>query len=101
MNPFGKRHQEETASVLSCFDRVNLTGTLPDIANAGAMPVFFASGAIDCLTPPKGSRRCVKNRVKTPNAWAVRPGLNRVHSSPHSLSQVKSATWRFNCTPNL
>jgi len=37
MNPFVERHQEEISGVLSCFDRVVITGTLPDIGHAGAM----------------------------------------------------------------
>ena len=31
MNPFVERHQDKIAGVLSCFDRVVITGTLPDI----------------------------------------------------------------------
>ncbi len=37
MNPFVERHQSEISGVLSCFDRVVITGTLPAIAHAGAM----------------------------------------------------------------
>ncbi len=41
MNPFVERHQEKIAATLSCFDRVIITGTLPDIAYAGAMTTFL------------------------------------------------------------
>lgn len=41
MNPFVARHQDRIAGVLSCFDRVIITGTLPDIAHAGAMAHFL------------------------------------------------------------
>ena len=37
MNPFAERHQEKIAGVISCFDRVVITGTLPDIGLAQAM----------------------------------------------------------------
>ena len=37
MNPFIERHQHQITGVLSCFDRVIITGTLPEIAYAGAM----------------------------------------------------------------
>jgi len=37
MNPFVERHQSDISGVLSCFDRVVITGTLPAIAHAGAM----------------------------------------------------------------
>jgi hypothetical protein len=37
MNPFVERHRDQITGVLSCFDRVIITGTLPDIAHAEAM----------------------------------------------------------------
>jgi len=41
MNPFIERHQHQITGVLSCFDRVIITGTLPEIAYAGAMESFL------------------------------------------------------------
>ena len=41
MNAFIERHQQQITGVLSCFDRVILTGTLPEIAHAGAMEQFL------------------------------------------------------------
>ena len=41
MNPFVERHQNKIAGVLSCFDRVVITGTLPDIGYAGAMAGYL------------------------------------------------------------
>ena len=35
--PFVARHQADVAGVVSCFDRVVLTGSLPDIGHARAM----------------------------------------------------------------
>ena len=43
MNPFIERHQHQITGVLSCFDRVIITGTLPQIAYAGAMESFLRS----------------------------------------------------------
>ncbi len=37
MNAFVERHQDAIAGVISCFDRVILSGMLPDIGYAGAM----------------------------------------------------------------
>jgi len=37
MNPFVERHQADISGVLSCFDRVVITGTLPEICHAKAM----------------------------------------------------------------
>jgi hypothetical protein len=42
MNPFIKRHQDKISGVLSCYDRVVITGTLPDIGNADAMARIFS-----------------------------------------------------------
>jgi hypothetical protein len=42
MNPFVERHQDDIGNVLSCFDRVVLTGTLPDICYAKAMAGFLS-----------------------------------------------------------
>jgi len=43
MNPFVERHQEEIGGVLSCFDRVVITGTLPDICHPKAMAGYLNS----------------------------------------------------------
>ena len=37
MNSFVERHAAKIRGVLSCFDRVVITGTLPDICHAAAM----------------------------------------------------------------
>ncbi len=41
MISFVERHQEKIDATLSCFDRVIINGTLPDIARAGAMTSFL------------------------------------------------------------
>ena len=53
MNPFVERHQDKISGVLSCFDRVILTGTLPDIAHAGAMAGFLTYRHIRLFDYPK------------------------------------------------
>ena len=42
MNPFVERHQTKIAGVLACFDRVVITGTLPDIGHAQAMAGYLS-----------------------------------------------------------
>ncbi len=42
MNPFIERHRDDIGNVLSCFDRVVLTGALPDICYAKAMAGFLS-----------------------------------------------------------
>jgi hypothetical protein len=41
MNPFVERHQDNISGTLSCFDRVVVTGTLPDICHPRAMAGFL------------------------------------------------------------
>jgi hypothetical protein len=42
MNPFFEQHRDEIGCVLSCFDRVVITGTLPDICHARAMAGYLS-----------------------------------------------------------
>ena len=53
MNPFVERHQDKIAGVLSCFDRVVITGTLPDIGYAGAMAGYLGYHKIRLFDYPR------------------------------------------------
>jgi len=53
MNPLVERHQEEGAGVLSCFDRVVITGTLPDIGHAGAAAQWLGSQGVRLFDYPR------------------------------------------------
>src|SRR5215203_6180585 len=44
--PLVERHSEQILGVLSCFDRVVITGTLPEICHAQAMSVHLRSKGI-------------------------------------------------------
>jgi hypothetical protein len=46
MNPFVERHDDEIVGVLSCFDRVIITGTLPEIGYADAMTRYLSAREI-------------------------------------------------------
>ena len=46
MNPFVEQHRNEIGCVLSCFDRVVITGTLPDICHARAMAGYLGARSI-------------------------------------------------------
>jgi len=46
MNTFVELHRDEIAGVLSCFDRVVITGTLPDICHPKAMADFLGHQGI-------------------------------------------------------
>jgi len=46
MNPFVQRHEDKIAGVLSCFDRVVLSGTLPEICHADALARYLTQRTI-------------------------------------------------------
>ena len=53
MNPFVEQHQAEIGCVLSCFDRVVITGTLPDICHAKAMAGYLGARDIRLFDYPR------------------------------------------------
>ncbi len=53
IHPFVERHQDRITGVLSCFDRVVITGTLPDIAHVGAMEHFLGYHGIRLFDYPR------------------------------------------------
>jgi len=53
MNAFVQRHQEIITNVLSCFDRVIITGTLPDIGYTGAMAGYLSYHSIRLFDYPR------------------------------------------------
>ena len=53
MNPFIERHKDRIAGTLSCFDRVVITGTLPDIGYAGAMAGYLSYHNIKLFEFPR------------------------------------------------
>jgi hypothetical protein len=53
MNAFVEQHQAEIGCVLSCFDRVVITGTLPDICHAGAMASYLSARDIRLFDYPR------------------------------------------------
>jgi len=53
MNSFVERHREKIAGQLSCFDRVVITGTLPEICHADAMARYLRSRTIPLFDYPR------------------------------------------------
>jgi hypothetical protein len=53
MNPFVERHQQEIGCVLSCFDRVVITGTWPDICHPKAMAGYLGARDIRLFDYPR------------------------------------------------
>jgi hypothetical protein len=53
MPTFIERHASKIRGVLSCFDRVVLTGTLPDLCHAEAMARYLGARAIRLFDYPR------------------------------------------------
>ncbi|MBM4093966.1 MAG: MarR family transcriptional regulator [Planctomycetes bacterium] len=53
MNSFVERHREKILGVLSCFDRVVITGTLPDLCHAEAMAGYLGKRGIRLFDYPR------------------------------------------------
>jgi len=53
MNPFVERHQQEIGCVLSCFDRVVITGTWPEICHPKAMAGYLGARDIRLFDYPR------------------------------------------------
>jgi hypothetical protein len=53
MNSFVERHAEKIRGVLCCFDRVVITGTLPDLCHAGAMARYLGERQVRLFDYPR------------------------------------------------
>ena len=53
MNPFVERHQDQIAGVLTCWDRVIITGTLPEICHAEALARYLSQRDIRLFDYPR------------------------------------------------
>ena len=75
MNPFVERHQEEISSVLSCFDRVVIAGTLPDIGHAGAMAQWLGARGIRLFDYPQWAEPLREELRQNAERLAAEAGL--------------------------
>jgi len=67
MNPFVERHQANISGVLSCFDRVTITGMLPDIGYAQAMGSYLSYHNIRIFDYPRWAepfREALRNNAE-------------------------------------
>ena len=53
MTTFIERHADKIRGVLSCFDRVVITGTLPELCHAGAMAKYLGARGIRLFDYPR------------------------------------------------
>ena len=57
MNPFVDRHKDLIAGVVSCFDRVVITGSLPDICHAKALAGYLSYHDIRLFDFPRWAEK--------------------------------------------
>jgi hypothetical protein len=69
MNPFVEQHEDEIGCVLSCFDRVVITGTLPDICHPKAMAAYLRYHDIRLFDSARWASPCVMNCAPTLSDW--------------------------------
>ena len=86
MNPFVEQHQDEIGCVLSCFDRVVITGTLPDICHPKAMAGYLRGCEI---RPPDRYRTGVRYEL----AYTVLVSLVEFKRLPRESSIKRSRDW--------
>ena len=53
MNPFVRKHFTDISAVISCFDRVVITGTLPEIGYADAMARYLTQQQVRLFDFPR------------------------------------------------
>ncbi len=75
MNAFIERHQQQITGVLSCFDRVILTGTLPEIAHTGAMERFLRYRNIRLFDYPRWAEPLRDDLRRNAERLAAEAGL--------------------------
>ena len=94
MNPFIERHQDSITGVLSCFDRVVITGTLPDICYDGAMAGFLSYHKIRIFDYPNWANEIRDEIRQHAESLAQRSGVEiefiRRHKAFRKEERIKS-----------
>ena len=75
MNPFIERHQANIRGVLSCFDRVVITGTLPDICHAKAIGGYLGYQKIRLFDYPRWAEPLREELRENAERLAAEAGL--------------------------
>jgi hypothetical protein len=74
-----ERYGEQIAGVLSCYDRLVITGTLPGICYADGMTRFLRAAEIRIFDYPQFAMK-LRERVRERSAWlAAEAGLTIQH----------------------
>jgi len=75
MNPFVERHRASISNTLSCFDRVVITGTLPDICHAEAMGGYLGYHKIRVFDYPRWAEPLREELRENAERLATEAGL--------------------------
>jgi len=75
MNTFVERHASRILGTLSCFDRVIITGTLPDICHQGAMAAYLGSRGVRLFDYPRFAMSFREEIRAHAEALALKNGL--------------------------
>jgi hypothetical protein len=75
MNAFVERHQDSISGVLSCFDRVVITGTLPDICHAKAVGGYLGYHKIRLFDYPRWAEPLREELRENAERLAAEAGL--------------------------
>ena len=75
MNPFIEQHRDEIGCVLSCFDRVVITGTLPDICHPRPMAGYLSYRGIRLFDYARWAEPLREEVCANAELWQSRPGL--------------------------
>ncbi len=94
MNPFVERHRNKISGTLSCFDRVVITGTLPDIGYAGAMAGYLSYHKIRLFDYPRWAEPLRDELRHHTEQLAVKAGIEiefiRRHKAFHKEDRIKA-----------
>ena len=78
MNPFVELHKGQVGGFISCFDRVVITGTLPDICHAQAMAGYLSYNKFRLFDYARWAEPLRDELRKHAEKIASEAGLNRV-----------------------
>ena len=73
-----ERHDERMAGVLSSYDRIVITGTLPSVCHARGMTAFLYANAIRIFDYPQFAARCV---IRSGKCGEARRRRGRCHQA--------------------
>lgn len=94
MNPFVQRHEEKIAGTLTCWDRVIITGTLPEICHSEALAGYLSRQGIRLFDYPQWAEPLRDELRAHAERVATEAGLEiefiRRHDAFRKASRIKA-----------